>query len=89
MQSIFDLVEEAIEAMADAVKEAAPVIAGGGVPITAMALADDVNVSFMDMTTRLATLGMGSVLGGVLAVGLMGVGSYYGVKKLIELFPGA
>ena len=82
MQSIFDLVEEAIDTMANTVKQAAPVIAGEGVPMAVIALAGDVDISVMDISSRLATPEMGSVFGGVLAVGLIGISSYYSIKKL-------
>ena len=82
MQSIFDLVEEAIDEMANSVKEAAPVIAGGGVPMAIIALTGDVDISVIGISSRLATPGMGSVFGGMLAVGLIGASSYYSIKKL-------
>lgn len=84
MQSIFDLVEEAVESITDSVKDVVPVVAGGGVPVAVMALAGDVDVSVMGFTARLTTLGTGSVLGGMVAAILIGVGSYFGTKKLIK-----
>lgn len=68
----------------DAVEEVSAIAAGAGVPVAAVALAGEAGVSAVGLTTGLAALGLGSMLAGVGVVGLLGVGSYYGVKKIHE-----
>lgn len=59
-----------------------------GVPMAALYFSGAAGVSAIGMTTGLATLGMGGILGfssmftGVGALALIGVGTYQGVKKL-------
>ncbi|MBO1307910.1 hypothetical protein JZO70_17175 [Enterococcus sp. 669A] len=59
-----------------------------GVPMTALYFSGTVGVSAIGMTTGLATLGMGGVLGfssmftGIGAIALIGVGAYQGMKKV-------
>ncbi|MCX9070649.1 hypothetical protein [Citrobacter portucalensis] len=79
--AISDLFDEA----ADAVKEITSGAVGAGVPVLAVAAAGEAGVSAVGITTGLAALGCGSMLAGVAVVGLIGVGSYYGTKKLIEV----
>lgn len=77
-------INELWEDAKDAAKEVVSGAAGAGVPVAAVALAGEAGVSAVGITTGLAALGMGTMLGGVAVVGLLGVGSYYGTKKLIE-----
>lgn len=70
----------------DIKKEVAGLVTGGGVPYVAVAAAGEAGVSAVGITTGLAALGFGSMMGGVVVAGLLGVGAYTGTKWLIDQF---
>lgn len=58
-------------------------LAATGMPVAAVAVTGSVSgVSAAGITSGLAALGAGTMLGGIAAIGLIGVGSFLGVKWL-------
>ncbi|MBE7355441.1 hypothetical protein RM578_09130 [Staphylococcus haemolyticus] len=73
------------------VKDLSSKAAAVGVPMAALYMSGTAGVSAIGMTTGLASLGMGGILGfsgmftGVGVLALLGIGSYQGIKKLTGL----
>lgn len=68
------------------IKNGVSAVSGGGAGVVAVALAGEVGLSAVGISTGLATLGVGSMALGIGAVAIIGAGVFCGVRKLLDVF---
>lgn len=67
------------------VKNAISTVSAGGAGIGAVAATGIPGLSAVGISTGLATLGLGSMAIGLGTVGVVGVGAFFGAKKLLTV----
>jgi len=72
------------DAVANGIKNGVSAVGGAGVGVAAVAVAGEVGLSAVGISTGLAALGVGSMALGIGTVALIGAGVFCGAKKLLD-----